>query len=171
MASFSVGFNYGSSGSYSLSGPGVLTATSVEQVGCLAPGAFTQSAGSNTTPYLYVGLYSDSSGTYSLDGAGLLSTTAEYVGYGASGTFTQSAGTNNIASGGNFALILGNNAGYSGSYNLSNSGLLQATLSELIGYSGSGTFTQSGGTNNIAGGSYALILGYNAGANGRAIRN
>ena len=60
-----------------------------------------------------------------------------------SGTFTQSGGTHSLSS----SLYLGYNGGSSGTYNLTGGGLLSAP-NEYIGYSGSGGFAQTGGSNS-----------------------
>ena len=52
---------------------------------------------------------------------GWLSDANHFVGNGGTGIFTQTGGTNSVS-----ALVLGNNAGDSGTYNLSGSGLLSA---------------------------------------------
>lgn len=135
---FFLGFNPGSSGTYSLTG-GVLASAS-QYVGYSGTGAFTQSGGTNSTPSLYCGFNPGSSGTYNLTG-GSLASSAQYVGYSGTGAFTQSNGTNSTPN-----LYLGDNSGSGGSYNLSGGSL--AAPSESIGYNnGAGTFTQSGGTN------------------------
>ena len=72
-----VGYNSGSSGSYTLGGPGVLCASG-EYVGYSGAGAFTQSGGTNilnssgTYGDLWLGYNSGASGNYVLSGAGLL---------------------------------------------------------------------------------------------------
>ncbi len=90
-------YNAGSSGSYNLSGSGLLSASN-EYVGYSGAGTFTQSGGTNNTiPVsggLYLGYNPGSSGSYNLSGSGLLSGYSEYVGYSGTGTFTQSGGTN-----------------------------------------------------------------------------
>ena len=173
MAPLFVGFNPGSSGSYSLSGLGVLTATAGEYVGVSGNGMFTQSGGTQQLQRNPVsGQHAGSSGSYTLSSAAVLSTHAENVGYygagtfaqsggmntctgnlylgfyaGSSGTYNQSGGTNNVyPSTGN--LYLGGNAGSSGAYNLNGTAFLSAG-SEYVGNNGSGTFTQSGGTNAV----------------------
>ena len=82
----------------------------------------------------------------------------ENVGLSGTGTFTQSGGINNCG-----YLILGYNAGGSGTYNLSGTGYLSAAGYRERGLSGTGTFTQSGGTNNCGA---SLNLGYNPGSSG-----
>ena len=70
--SFYLGYNAGSSGTYSLSG-GQLSA-SYEYVGYSGTGTFTQSGGTNSISYyLYLGYNAGGSGTYSLSGSGQLS--------------------------------------------------------------------------------------------------
>ncbi len=143
-----------SSATYNLSG-GKLLATN-EYVGDSGTGTFTQSGGTNSiSGCLYLGY--NRSGTYNLNGTGGLSAPNEYIGYSGTGTFNQSGGTNTIASGG--ALYLGYHFIGSGTYTLSKPGLLYAQSDEIVGYGGTGTFTQSGGTNTIAG-SGALYVGY-----------
>ena len=165
-----LGYNAGSSGTYSLSGSGQVSA-GFEYVGYSGTGTFTQSGGNNNISNynslysLYLGFNAGSNGMYNLSGSGLLTAGSEYVGYSGTGTFTQSGGTNNYLYG---PLYLGYNAGSSGTYILSGSGQVSANNNEYVGYSGTGTFTQSGGTNSI--GSYyslgSLYLGNNAGSSG-----
>ena len=153
-----LGGNAGSSGTYSLSGSGLLSANT-EYVGWSGTGSFTQSGGTNTlSSYLYVGNNAGSNGTYSLSGSGLLSAEEVTVGSSGTGNFTQSGGTN--VSG---QLQLGPNAGSSGTYSLSSSGLLTAQAGEYVGSSGTGNFTQSGGTNALSDG---LELGVSPGGSG-----
>ncbi len=137
-----------------------------QYVGSRGTGSFSQTAGSNTNLFLYLGYGTADSGSYGLGGGATLSTGAsQYVGYSGTGNFTQTGGSNTVISGG--ALYLGYNTGSSGTYNLSGKAqLIGASYfgePEYVGYSGSGSFIQSGGT-NIA--SYGLDLGYNSGASG-----
>jgi autotransporter-associated beta strand protein len=127
-----------------------------ENIGSSGTGTFSQSAGSNSVNYLYLGNLSSDMGTYNLVG-GTLAGVNEYVGASGSGSFAQSGGTNSVSN----ALYVGSNAGASGSYNLS-AGLLATSQLQVIGSSGSGSFTQSGGTNSATG----LIVGNNAGSSG-----
>ena len=156
-----LGYNIGSSGSYNLSGQGVLYAGS-QYVGYSGNGAFTQSSGTNSVNNgwlnLYVGYNVGSSGSYNLNGSGVLCagnwlfTGFEYVGYSGNGTFTQSGGTNSAVE----FLYLGYNAGSAGSYILSGSAVLSAAT-EYVGVLGMGTMCQSGGTNTVS----TLSLGGN----------
>ena len=156
-----LGNNPGSSGSYILSGSGVVTAIA-ESVGGFGSGEFVQSGGTNNlSGSLYVATLPGRTGAYTLSGSGLLTSTAEYVGNSGQGLFLQTGGTNNLGANN---LYLGYNAGANGSYILGNAAALSLTGTEYVGSSGTGTFTQSNGTNNLGGGS--LYLGYNAGAGG-----
>ena len=158
-----VGYEPGSSGTYNLSGSGLLSAGWYEQVGLYGAGTFTQSGGTNNiSSELYLSYFPGSSGTYNLYGSGLLSTGGVSVGEYATGNFTQSGGTNTIST----FLALGEYAGGNGTYSLSG-GQLSITgtfvdAGERIGCSGSGNFTQSGGTNSTG----SLALAYSSGSSG-----
>ena len=156
-----LGFNTGSSGSYTLGSSGLLFVTGGEFVGNLGPGSFTQSGGVNYVAgsYLSLGNSAGISGSYSLNGSGGITAGGEYVGNGGNGTFTQSGGTNSV---GVTGLYLGNNAA-SGNYNLSGSGVLLASGTEYVGSFGAGTFNQLGGTNTVPSLSLGLSGAYNLG--------
>jgi autotransporter-associated beta strand protein len=103
------------------------------------------------------------SGTIKMTGGGLTAW-AETIGGSGPGAMAQSGGTNAFSS-----LYVG--AGGNGAYTLTGAGVLiadlpSAGLGECIGCSGTGTFTQSGGTNNVAGEYESLRLGRFAGDNG-----
>ena len=137
-ASLYLGYNAGSSGTYSLSGNGLLSAGSA-YVGYSGIGSFTQSGGTNSMSAIFLGYNNGSNGTYNLS-SGSLSVGTAYVGYSGIGTFTQSGGTSNIGS-----LVLGD-----GTYSLSGNGLVTALNANVGYYNGTGgTFAQTGGTNNI----------------------
>ena len=104
----------------------------------------------------YIGVNSDSNGTYNLSDTGNLSA-YELIGYSGTGTFKQTGGTNSSS-----YLSLGVNSGSSGMYNLSGAGQLSA-VTEFIGYHGTGTFIQTSGTNTIS--SY-LSLGSDSSSSG-----
>ncbi len=94
----------------------------------------------------------------------LSTTQTETVGSTSNGTFNQGLGQNSATGA---ALVLGNDAGVTGTYNLFSggpgfSGILSAAT-EAVGQSGTGLFNQSAGSNSVAG---ALGLGANAGAVG-----
>ncbi len=144
-----LGYTAGVSGSYSLSRPSVLNAP-YQYVGYTGSGVFTQLGGNNNSyGSLFLGFGARAVGAYNL-ASGSLAAAAAYVGYSGTGTFSQSGGTNNLATSSNNWLCLGYNLGSSGSYNLNGAGVLSAA-SESVGYYGSGTFTQSGGSNAVAG--------------------
>ena len=165
-----VGNQAGSSGAYNLSGSGYLTASgtystyySEEDVGSSGKGTFTQSGGTNSCPFLSIGHFAGSSGTYSLSGNGYLSVnqangnTQENVGDSGTGLFLQTGGTVSCGD-----LALGNGSSGIGSYSLTG-GYLAVANNENVGWLGTGTFTQSGGINTIGG---ALNLGANTGSSG-----
>ncbi len=161
-----LGSDPGSSGSYILSGSGLLGAYS-EYVGYSGTGTFAQSAGTNSyTNSVYLGYNPGSSGSYSLSGSGLLGpySYSMYVGYSGTGTFNQSGGTCNLSVNDN--LYLGYNPASSGSYNLSG-GLLNGNA--CVGNFGAGTFNQSGGrySGGVTIGNYAGSIGsYNLSGSG-----
>jgi len=154
-----------STGTYILSGTGMLLANGGEYVGYATPGTFTQTGGVNNITggnSLLVGGFSGSTGTYMLSGTGSLSDDGgEYIGYSSPGTFTQTGGTNTITN--NNGLLLGGFSGSTGTYNLSGTGML-SDEGEYVGYNTTGTFNQTGGTNTISGNS--LYLGFNTGSTG-----
>jgi autotransporter-associated beta strand protein len=156
-ANLVLGYNSGSSGTYSLSGRGQLL-TDVENVAYYGTGTFTQSGGTNTiNDALVLGVYGN--GTYNLSSNGqLLLAGNAYLGEYGAATFTQSGGTNAIAG----FLLLASNSGGSCTYSLSGRGQLSASY-EYVGDQGAGTFTQTGGTNNI---SQVFALGGFGGSSG-----
>jgi autotransporter-associated beta strand protein len=141
-----LGYQTGCSGSYSLSGSGVLNTTADERLGYRAAAAFTQDGGTHTVGgYLHLG------GTYTLGGNGYLSANYEY--HSGTSTFTQTSGTHIVAN----ALEIAYSGNSSvGNYALGGSGTLSATT-ECVGRNGKGTFTQTGGTNTV---SDSLYVGY-----------
>ena len=153
--SLTVQFNSTSSGTYNLSGSGLLSVQQSEYVGNAGTGSFTQSGGTHSVANcLYLGYSGSSNGTYSLSGSGRLAAPIEYLGYSGTGTFTQSGGTNAVS-----LLQVGTAAG-TGAYLLSGNGVL-STSAARIDYGG--TFTQSGGINSVTG---SLVLGQSAGSAG-----
>jgi autotransporter-associated beta strand protein len=143
-----------------------------QYVGNHGSGKFLQSGGTASIfSNLYLGYAAGDNGTYVLSGTSTFQTygggygTSEYVGYSGSGTFTQSGGVNSVGIGDNSNLVLGVNAGGSGTYNLSGSGRITtgSNVSEIVGNDGAGFFNQSGGTNSTG---VALTVGNNSGATG-----
>jgi fibronectin-binding autotransporter adhesin len=160
----------GSSGTYNLSGTGVLSGTSSEAIGFGGLGTFNQNGGTNTLTSgatLYVGDGSGSAGsTYNLNSGSLSSANGENIGTLASGNFDQNGGSNQITSGN---LAVGGLAGSStgtGNYTLiapgtaapNNSATLSVAGNEIIGSAGSGYFTQGGVSTNTITGTSSLIL-------------
>jgi hypothetical protein len=148
-----LGLNTTDTGSYNLSGTGVLSVDLIEYVGYLGTGNFNQSGGTNVITsigdvaagrFLAVGYY-NGTGTYTLSGSGSLSVAGnEYIGILGAGNFIQSGGVNMATQVG-----IGNGPSI-GTYILSGSGLLSADA-ESVGENSVGTFNQSGGTNVIFG--------------------
>ena len=98
----------------------MLTSNTEIDVGEYGSGSFTQSGGTSSLEFLYLGYYGfypSNSGSYNL-GGGTLGAYAEIVGEFGNGSFTQSGGTNST----NF-LILGQEDGANGAYSL-NGGVL-----------------------------------------------
>jgi autotransporter-associated beta strand protein len=158
----SLGFNAGGSGTYNLTGSGLLSVGYPEYIGYSGSGSFTQSGGTHAVyNNLCLGYNAGSNGSYDLSGSGLLSAINEYVGYSGSGSLTQSGGTHSVAN----ALYLEYSPGSSGTYNLSGNGLLSASY-EYIGGFGTGSFTQSGGTNAVTSALYVGSGTYNLSGSG-----
>jgi autotransporter-associated beta strand protein len=150
-----VGQDMTGSGTYTLSGSGLLSGTT-EYIGNFGAGSFFHSGGANTVSgTLYVG-YTSASGSYSLTGSGLLNAANENLGASGVGAFFQSGGTNAVGD----TLTIGNYS--NSSYLLGGSGLLTAHYVN-VGMHGPGSFTQSGGTNAL---SSSLELGYFTGSSG-----
>ena len=151
-----IGDGTGGSGTFNLSGTGIL-AVGTEYVGAGGgAGAFVQTGGTHTvSSQLYVGSNSGL-GTYNLSGTGTLSAYSEYIGFIGSGTFTQSGGTHTVG----YILNLAGYAGSVGTYNLSGTGVLSAFV-EDIGSQDRGTFNQSGGTNTPT---YVSLADYTGGS-------
>ena len=146
-----IGNNAGSSGTYNLSGTGILNAN-VTEIGNAGTGAFTQNGGTfNNAVAIVIGQLSNTSSSFTLN-AGTINGGAEILadngtGAGVVDTFTQSGGINNVT--GTGGLDVGSNG--NSTYTLSG-GTLNAlgTVTETISFSslGAGVFNQSNGTNN-----------------------
>ena len=150
-----LGTDFGSAGSYLLSGNGTLSVDAGETVGDFSPGLFNQSGGINTVgTALNVGL--NAAGTYILSGTGTLFAHNENIGgVGGAGTFNQSGGLNAATN-----VTIDDTS----SYTLSG-GLLVGQVNEYVGYFNLGAFNQTSGTNDVPGGSN-LYLGYIQGSTG-----
>jgi len=150
-----LGSNSGSSGSYTLSGTGSLTATN-ETIGFFGAGAVTQSGSSTNTvgSTLTIGSQSGANGSYTLSG-GNLSVGSQIVGGSgvggqASGTLTINGGTLSVG-GGYGSINVGffnvGDAGQSGSYTQIGGSTTVSNALTLGGVSsaGTGNYTLSGG--------------------------
>jgi fibronectin-binding autotransporter adhesin len=131
-----IGYNSGSSGSYSLSGSGVLSiiGSSIggEVVGYNGAGIFNQTGGTNivgsanSIGQLLVNALPSSTGTYTFSGGAIAVAGVEVIGVYGTGTFTQTGGTNTITMTSNEygELDLGYYPGGSGTYTLTGGSLL-----------------------------------------------
>jgi len=151
-SSLTLGQNSGNSGSYSLSGNGVLTITDPnatsssvqESIGVSGNGTFDQTSGIHVIEQggMVLAWGAGSSGTYNLSGIdSSLSAVFEVVGKGGTGSFNQTGGTNQVQD-----LTLG--------------GISQLEVGQIYG---SGTYTQSGGIVTV---SNELQLGEGSGSTG-----
>lgn len=163
-----VGFNAGSTATYTLSGTSSLNinlSNTALFVGYNGTGIFNQSGGSQISGTLYVGYNAGSTGAFLLSGTETSTDDfKEYIGHLSSGSFNQSGGANTVGS----TLIIADQAGVSGAYTLSggvltDNGNDQSNVSEYVGNNGIGTFTQTGGTNSFIS---SLAIGNAAGATG-----
>jgi hypothetical protein len=153
----------GGTGTYTLSGNGILNVFSVEEIGFGGTGSFIQTGGSNTLytadiPDQDASLIVDGPNGYNLSGNSMLSVTGEFgaesVGYLGEGTFTQTGGTNFISESDGGLYVGGADGPFSstgtGTYYLSGGLLSVGTdgyTGEIVGASGTGSFVQTAGTN------------------------
>ncbi|MBI5041383.1 MAG: VPLPA-CTERM sorting domain-containing protein [Gammaproteobacteria bacterium] len=119
-------------------------ATNTEWLGYSGFGAYSQSGGSNSTTFMYLGQESTGKGVYNLTG-GTLTASVEVIGRNGSGSFTQSGGLNSSTN--NFVLAAYNNTSR-GAYNLSGTGRLETSNAD-IGYYGIGIFNQVGASHSV----------------------
>ena len=175
--SLSLGTNLGGSGEYDLVG-GQLSADS-DEIGGYGNGAFVQTGGTNSpqsdvyvgsqgsgsyslggsgvftsSDVLQIAFYHGGSGTFSLSGSARLSARGELIGVNGPGVFTQSGGTNTCQS---------INFGFGGGTLNLDGGLLTVTSSVTINLRP--VFNFSGGTLQ-AGGSFSTFLPINLGTSG-----
>ncbi|HUB24233.1 MAG TPA: PEP-CTERM sorting domain-containing protein [Tepidisphaeraceae bacterium] len=151
-----LGTTLGSTGTYVLSGTGVLSVDSVEYLDQGGVALFNQNGGSNNTVALVVDGALGTTGTYSLSGGTVTATGYEIVGNGGTGVFNQSGGNNNEQG----TLTIGGGTFASGTYLLSGSASFTVSGGpEYIGSYGVGVFNQTGGTHTIANGN-TMFLGY-----------
>ena len=153
---FLIGFDVGSSGSFTLADGKTITAN-VEHIGEYGTGRFTQNGGRHVIGTLTLGGYSGSLGRYDL-ASGDLTIDVENIGQAGTGRFSQTGGTHTV----NNTLYIGRNSDGTGGYIL-DAGSLAVSGSEEIGSSGTGSFTQNGGTHTVTGN---LFLGRNSGGSG-----
>jgi hypothetical protein len=156
-----IGNRVGSSGTYSLSGSGVLNAA-VSYVGYSGTGVFLQSGGTHNVENLFVGYTTSGSGSYFLSGNGVLSAANESLGgLAATGLFQQTGGINTVAAlsinTGGIYFLAGGTLQVNGS--LSNAGI-------FMGGNTSATLnTSSNGIIDLSSGQNMSELSVNVGAN------
>lgn len=136
----SVGYGAGLTGTYNLSGTGIVNAGNTMDVGYLGTGVFNQTSATSsvTVPtVLYIGNQAGSTGTYNLSAGSLNATGSEYLAGAGTGRFYQSGGTHSgsiqmASSAGSDALYELTGGTLTGGMNVSNYGL--------------GVFNQTAGT-------------------------
>jgi len=150
-----VGYDYGSTGTYNLSGTSQLSAAT-ELIAYRGNGTFNQNGGTNTisgnlrlSETASSPTRSGSIGIYKLSGNSQLFAESEYIGDQSDATFTQDGGVNTIT--GN--LYLGNLGNGKRTYNLNDTGSLYLTGvhgTEYLGNTGGyiAIFNQTGGLNS-----------------------
>ena len=146
-----LGYHSGSTGTYNLSGTGVLNSEDL-YVGFGGVGVFSQSGGSvNLSFSLIIGSSSRTLCTYTLAGPGArLSSPNEVIGLNGPGTFIQNGGTNTVTSPGGLD-VGGSGAGI---YALNGGTLQTQTVISSIG-----TFNFNGGTLQASAGSTTFLQG------------
>lgn len=134
-------------------------------------GAVSQSAGTATISPgvdLILAWGAGSTGNYTLSGGNLVANQTEWVGFNGTGTFNHNGGTNTILPSGFPALIIGNNAGSTGSYVITG-GTLNAANNILVGNFGTGTLTISG-TGSVSTNNLSINSASNVNLNGGTLR-
>lgn len=168
LGSLILGANGSSTGTYELSGTGILTVTAPEYIGNFGEGFFYQTGGMHTVAgggnQLFLGNNTSSSGTYTLEAGSLSVGTGEIVGYSGTGIFNQTGGTNMVGG----TLYIGNNSGVSGTYTISG-GTVSAVSGILVGNLGVGTLgIQSNGS--VSTDSLSINNASNVNLNGGTLR-
>ena len=155
----------GGAGTYTVSGPGLLT-TATEVVGYSGTGTFTQTAGTNSTGTLSLAYSAGSSGTYNLTGGKLI---ASQITQGA-GTAQVNFSGGTLQAGGTFSSSVPMTLGGGGGGATVATGGYTMTLSGSLSGSGGLTKTDAGAlvlaASNIYSGGTALDDGVLVAANG-----
>jgi hypothetical protein len=106
------------------------------------------------------GSFTANSGIYNLESGATLRAGGEVIGLAGTGTLEQTGGTNTISGSGAISLsdgttlaagtlMLGDNAGSSGTYTLSGTSSQLTAGVEVVGNNGTGSFVQQSGTNTV----------------------
>ena len=161
---FFVGNAPAASGTFNLSGSGVLNANGETYVGGQGVGVFNQSggisnfgsiSGTNIVGGLFMGQVKGSTSTFTLSG-GTVNVGNFGMGLSTSATFIQTGGTMNATF---LGINAGGGAGVTSTYTLSGSGVVQTNQLNCNNNGGTGVFTQNGGTVTVNGNIY---LGVNS---------
>ncbi len=129
-------------------GLGNLAITGAEYVGYTGTGSLNLTGGTHTVSgQINFGYLGGSSGSGTLSGSGVLTSSATTIGYYGTGSFLQSGGTHTVNSLFLGYTSVGTNLS-SGRYTMT-SGILNAN-SEYVSHAGNGTFNQSGGINTAS---------------------
>ena len=144
MGNLYLAYNPGSSGTYNLSGSGLLSANT-ELIGYSGPATFNQSGGTNSILGNGLSLIAAANYTsvYNLSGSGVLTSTSEIVGQ--YGILNQSGGSNSTTT---LTINANNGLSVGGSYVLSGVASLTASNGEYVSQTSPGLFTQIGGLNS-----------------------
>ena len=129
-------------------------------------GTFTMDGGTVTfSGWMRAGINQGSTANYTITGGSLTNSDGGLITVGESGTGTLSMGGDAVVSApmANSSLFVGWSSGGVGMVNLSGNASFSVGGNESIGSSGTGTFTQTGGTNTVAG---TLTLAANTGSTG-----
>jgi hypothetical protein len=169
--SFALGRQSDGSGTYNLSGTGLLSMPKGEErIGSDGVGVFNQSGGSNVTFFLYVGFSGFSTGgtnaargVYNQSGGSVIVNSDESIGYYGAGTVNQSGGSHIALDLTLGAFINGTHAASVGHYTLSNGASLSIKNNEYVGGETLGTLDQTGGNHAVGG---TLYVGSGTGAFG-----
>jgi hypothetical protein len=137
-----VGDDTGVTGTYMLSGTGILSAPN-EYIGNIGSGIFNQTGGSNTVDDVFAFGYGGGTGTYLLSATGTLTSPLEYTGNNR-GLFNQSGGSNIVTK----ELDVGYEVGASDTYLLSG-GTLSVSGGVYIAGGGPNVGNTPGGTGTL----------------------
>jgi hypothetical protein len=177
-----VGYGAGLTGTYNLSGTGVINAGNTMEVGYLGTGVFNQTSATTsvTVPTtLYIGNQAGSTGTYNLSAGSLNATGSEYLAAAGTGRFYQSGGTHQgsvqmASSAGSDGLYELTGGTFTGGMNVANAGL--GVLNQTAGTANLGSlyvasYTGGSATVNLSGTGVMNTSYLNTGGDGFSVFN